>query len=329
MRDMSPVSASRLVSSCKWLWERFRDCPAAVRWRKLWKATLCQECTRYWKNPITDCNCPDRVRNADTGLIEAAAIGEMTLVRKFAARAKHCGWAIYTASRHGHTDVATHLSTGALPIAGSWIDIQNRERAVHTLVDYGLQVKNGPRTAASIFALKFAGYYGDVEALQSGRLCDWSFSRAAVVFRIAAEQGHLNVLQWGMYVAVRYITDAIRFAARAGHVHCIDWWLNVTSADGLFRSIDEMYRCAAQGGHSDVLATLHKRYPLHSQGVSLEYQMSTRAIVHNQLEVLQWMHAKLFTFEARYRDLSYKMRLRRLARRRGCDDIANYIASLQ
>lgn len=147
---------------------------------------------------------------AEDKLVEAAKLGDMSLVKIFAARASTRLWAVYTASRWNHPEVVSYLRANHVSL--------RTEHIIDQLVNYGIAVRNNLSYDTPFVAINEACRFNDMEVIE--RIGETDYYTG---FQIAAKHGHFNILEWAAASDknANAILDAVAYSAAS--LQIIKW----------------------------------------------------------------------------------------------------------
>jgi hypothetical protein len=213
------VDTVRLASSCRWLYSRFAN--RSAEWRELFETLVCKNCREDGKKNRYCALCSRAKINST--LARAAGIGDLGLVKVFARQAT-CGlWALYTASRYDHIEILYYLTsrTDILPASEEYI----LPFVTHGAIIRGCVIDYGTRKEILFLAVQ----EGDLEAIRT--IPNWfrNFEdyNQLKALKIAAENGHMHILEWVYYNFTDSLRNMVRFAAPhaliGGHIHILEW----------------------------------------------------------------------------------------------------------
>ena len=238
--SISAISTIRLYSACGALWRRLRPLQLAR--------------VEYW-----------RTLDADVGLIEASACGDLELVKVYSRSATYCSYALYKARRVGNQPVIDFLVTTTIPlypridwgyfhpgyVPADIITYADDVIAQIAVTPRARTSANDPAICAETFdipnntnmrsnntnmrcvllLLDFA-YHGDLEAIKYSTAFIYNDANPVFkdqIFRNAALRSHTNILAWGLESGTTWNSaNVVGYATSIGNMHVVKWFADST-----------------------------------------------------------------------------------------------------
>jgi hypothetical protein len=175
-------------------------------------------------------------------------------------------------------------------------------------------VISSPIENSLVYEVAAHGDLGIITKLKS-YIYQMTTSERLPIFRLAAQHGHTNILDWANG---SFLCDTVKQCANSaiagGSIESLKWYLRNTPNNSHGLSIS-----AALYGQVDILEYL---YTIDKNFLSAaSYDICTSAITNDHLHVLQWVHSK--------GNLKHSGKLIKLAKKHMCWDIVIWLLCLR